>query len=310
MDAIIRRILRQIGSGDILEQLSALPRSDLHTLQLAMFKKESETITMGSLMRSQASNRFVAASSISPIAYHCLEVEMLEMAEASGITPVMLSPVAPLGSCSAFGCVDQNKVISATRGVEVLADASNVLALLLAKVRCNSDSKSPVTHLCATARVIRGQASSGKRHLPHFGLFTIVSGGKDSGDFACEAALIQKHFAYYRQFAINLLGHPLHVVLSPRSGYPQAFVERMAQMCRQALPAAKVAIGQGDHDNSYYQGLNFKLYLALEEERVELGDGGFVDWTARLMNNRKERCLISGVGIDRLMALRASKGSI
>jgi hypothetical protein len=30
-------------------------------------------------------------------------------------------------------------------------------------------------------------------------------------------------------------------------------------------------------------------------------DGGFTDWTARLLSNRKERLLTSGIGIDFLM---------
>ncbi|MFI0799771.1 hypothetical protein [Amycolatopsis lurida] len=34
------------------------------------------------------------------------------------------------------------------------------------------------------------------------------------------------------------------------------------------------------------------------------GDGGFVDWTQRLVGNRKERTLISGVGVDRLAMVR------
>jgi hypothetical protein len=33
---------------------------------------------------------------------------------------------------------------------------------------------------------------------------------------------------------------------------------------------------------------------------LEVGDGGDVDWTARLTSNSKERCVISGLGVDRL----------
>jgi hypothetical protein len=33
--------------------------------------------------------------------------------------------------------------------------------------------------------------------------------------------------------------------------------------------------------------------------------GGFVDWTAQLLGNRKERLLISGHGLDRLAILTA-----
>ena len=34
-----------------------------------------------------------------------------------------------------------------------------------------------------------------------------------------------------------------------------------------------------------------------------MADGGFVDWTATLLANRKERLLISGYGVDRLAGL-------
>jgi hypothetical protein len=33
-------------------------------------------------------------------------------------------------------------------------------------------------------------------------------------------------------------------------------------------------------------------------EGIELVDGGFVDWTQKLLGNKKERLLISGTGID------------
>lgn len=47
-------------------------------------------------------------------------------------------------------------------------------------------------------------------------------------------------------------------------------------------------------DNSYYQGINFKIVV----NNIELVDGGFVDWTQNLLGNKKERLLISGAGVD------------
>ena len=43
----------------------------------------------------------------------------------------------------------------------------------------------------------------------------------------------------------------------------------------------------------------FKVF----RDGVEIGDGGFVDWTQRLTGNRKERLLITGVGVDRFATL-------
>lgn len=55
----------------------------------------------------------------------------------------------------------------------------------------------------------------------------------------------------------------------------------------------------------YYTGLCFKLHAVVGgavvgDEHVELGDGGFVTWTQQLIGNRKERLLITGIGVDRL----------
>lgn len=40
---------------------------------------------------------------------------------------------------------------------------------------------------------------------------------------------------------------------------------------------------------------------AVDAEEREIGDGGFVDWTGKLTGNRKERLLISGFGVERLV---------
>ena len=36
---------------------------------------------------------------------------------------------------------------------------------------------------------------------------------------------------------------------------------------------------------------------------AEIGDGGFTNWTARMLANQKERLLISGYSVDRLAGL-------
>ena len=45
--------------------------------------------------------------------------------------------------------------------------------------------------------------------------------------------------------------------------------------------------------------------IAVGENREvdEIGDGGFTNWTAQLMANNKERCLISCIATERLAAI-------
>ncbi len=49
----------------------------------------------------------------------------------------------------------------------------------------------------------------------------------------------------------------------------------------------------------YYRGLCLRVSsIAADGRRYPIADGGFVDWTARLLADRKERTLSSGIGIE------------
>jgi hypothetical protein len=50
----------------------------------------------------------------------------------------------------------------------------------------------------------------------------------------------------------------------------------------------------------YYRGFRFQI-AAFD---MPLVDGGAVDWSSRLLGNAKERLLISGIGSERVCALR------
>ena len=55
---------------------------------------------------------------------------------------------------------------------------------------------------------------------------------------------------------------------------------------------------------SYYTSLCLKLCVVPRDgEEVEVGDGGLVDWTQQLLHSRKERCMTSGISIERLAML-------
>lgn len=55
---------------------------------------------------------------------------------------------------------------------------------------------------------------------------------------------------------------------------------------------------------NYYSDACFAVHAVRSDGwRVNLGDGGFTDWTAKLLADRKERLLISGLGSERLLSL-------
>jgi hypothetical protein len=80
--------------------------------------------------------------------------------------------------------------------------------------------------------------------------------------------------------------------------------DAVADAIRAALPGVDVL--DDPHRESgrhYYRGFCFKLYHVDVGRRLEIGDGGFVHWTQAMLADRKERLLISGIGVERLALL-------
>jgi hypothetical protein len=283
----LTRITRRIGGASTLAALSELPGADLTTLLLEVFRQRAARLTAADLLRRYRTDRFVAPA-VTP--FHQLRRAEDHAIEAlrPGFELLTLAPVTPLGTHSIVATVDQNKVISTVRGSEVAADPTNALALEAADRRAANPTE-PV-RLAAIQRVVRAQRFDGPGSFAHFSLFGAVTAGRDTGNLAFE-----------RQHAVE------HVHLTT-AGVPTAQVRLtvldprfavVADTVRDAFTESTVDVTD-DPDRKtgrgYYTGLCFKVFT----DGTELADGGFVDWTQALLGNRKERLMISGIGLDRL----------
>jgi len=305
MDAITDRILNQLGDTDLVNKMLSLPNSDFNSLLLRIFHEQAEKANPANIIKSFRSNRFSVPSEIDPVAYHLFESELLSIAQNTGIEAVLLSPAAPFASSSAFGCVDQNNVVSAVRGTEILPDPTNMLSIIIAaRLRHDTAGNVEPLHLCTTARVLRAQVFPNMNgYYSHFGVFSIVSSGKDRGSYACEKDLFGKQLSYYKKLLIEKYAAKLSVVLRKCHGYTDGdgFYNSMTELVKKELPDVPSSLESEYEDNNYYKGIHFKLYMEKEDQTIEIGDGGFVDWIQRMTNSKKERCLISGIGLDRLL---------
>ena len=307
MNEITKRILSEFGDMELIEKFLSLPNSDFNSLMLEIFQSRVSDKTPIGIVKEFQTNRFAVPSDLDPVAYHILETEFLTSAKEFDIKPVLLSPASPFASSSAFGCVNQNNVVSAVRGTEILSDPTNMLAIIIADKLKNkkTDNTVPI-HFCTTARVLRAQIFPNTgRHFSHFGIFCIVSSGKDTGSYGCECALFQKQLMFYKKFLIDKYDAKLSIVLRKRLGYPDAdgFLDKMAELVKNEFPDVPLSFDLNHTDNNYYKGINYTMYMERDNNKIEIGDGGFVDWMQKKTNNKKERCLISGIGIDRLLLL-------
>jgi len=126
-DRIIQKIIEKTGVDDLLHILGEkLTPQDWQSLLLAISAKRTNPIKAAQLLKAYENNRFVQPlKGISPSQLQRFLTECDHLLPAS-FESIILSPIAPLGSCSSLATVHQNKVLSASRNVEVVADATNV----------------------------------------------------------------------------------------------------------------------------------------------------------------------------------------
>jgi hypothetical protein len=208
---------------------------------------------------------------------------------------IELSPVAPLGACAVMGHASQNKVLSALRGTEVVADPTNVMALESAR-RLRRDPAA-VVRLATSHRCVRAQPIPPGRGLTsNFRIFCLASAGMERQDHAFVVEAIAEQIR-------NML-HALDQLEQHGFAFPGRRVTVLTRDDKVALGdrvtelLEGVAVERDRLEHPYYnQGLRFQI-AARSREGIELPlvDGGAFDWVAKLTSNRRAVFVASGLG--------------
>jgi hypothetical protein len=308
--AVSRRVWRQLADDPRAALEHGLSPADLQAALLDVSRSRAAAVTPARLTQRWRQDRFVRPDTCDPRAVWQLEARLWELLpdEFAGVD---LSPVAPLGTSSAVGPVSQDRVITTTRGTEVVSDPTNVLALEAAARRQRPGAPAAVS-LAACHRVLRGQPFDQPGLFQHFRLFALVSSARDQGSGRTEAAMLTAHLRFWTRALAELLPGRRTAVRYTVFDFPP-LRERMRDTVLPALhplpPGVAVDEDAGrDRARGYYQRGALRIDADADGGWHEVGDGGFTDWTAQLLNDAKERCLISCISTERLAALAASPG--
>jgi hypothetical protein len=288
------------------EALTALSDSDLRSWLLSVARRRARRTTPADVIRRWAQDRFVRPAQIDPRACIQTEARLWELLP-DHVQGVELSPVVPLGTSSALGPVGQDKVMTTMRLVEVVSDSTNALAVEAA-VRRRGQPRAEDVHLAASQRQLRAQMF-GAGLSAHFRLFALVSSARDQGSAQTEARLLLGHLQYWRSVLATLVPQATpQVEVSVFDGL--ALHERvhdrvLPNLSHQQLPVTVPVVADNTrrHGRGYYTSGALRLVARENDRDVELGDGGFTDWTAKLLGDAKERCLVSCISVDRLSQL-------
>jgi hypothetical protein len=299
----LRRIEERLGP-DAIEDIARLPGADVTTVMLEIARRRAEALDPPGVLRRYQTDRFVRPGAIDPDVIRGIETTLFAALPA-GFGSVVLSPVAPLGAHLLAG-VDQSRVVSTVRSNEVAADPTNGLALEAAIRRREllrvHPRSSEAVRLAASQRVLRAQRFEGEGVFAHFQLFGLITAGRDTGDLGFERDAFVEHVGFAADAIRRVTGSAVIVELTDLTGGEMA---PLADLVRETLPDVAVE-DRPDRPGGrvYYDRMCFKAYASAATDRFEIADGGLVDWTQQLVQSRKERLMISGLGVERLaMAL-------
>jgi hypothetical protein len=313
MTSPIDRILTQLGDPDLVDALADLSGADFTSLMLEVMRRRAATVAPAHVLERYAHDRFSTLPTMS--------FDALRRAEDAAVKSLpercrmlALAPLVPFGTHHTTAAVDQNRIVSTTRGQEVAADPTNALALEAAKLRVEAlhdDPKSTLpVMLAATQRVVRAQHVTGPARFAHFSLFGLVTAGRDTGSHGFECAAVAEQVAFHARCLASCGVERTRIELSDFADGAFASVLSAARVALAGMPGVDVVdVPERTRARGYYIGMAFRIDATAHGETFEIADGGFVDWTQKLVGSAKERCLVSGLGLDRLAMLHGvSKG--
>jgi len=308
---IVESITKKIKTPDLIELLTdQLTFSELQSLLLKTIELKVKTRSLNDLLKDYQSGRFVKPSDVNPLIHRKLELAIFSLLP-DNFEIIDLSPLAPLGTSSLLTTVHQNNVISTIRNTEVAADTTNILALECAVRRKDlykADPKSfEKTKLCSGQRLTRAQSFEGEYFSAHFCVVALCTAGRDEGNTKFEIESLNEHIGFYIKIFDQLIDRKeiknICVKFFNYEGYDNSGMQKKIQSHFDSRKDIYFRTEENsEFGKGYYSRLRFAISVINQNnQEFDYVDGGFVDWTSRLLNSKKERLLTSGVGTDYIL---------
>jgi hypothetical protein len=284
-----------------------LSNSELQSLLIEVYRSRALGRRPSRVLEDFRNSRFTRPSEIPQVIFNRFDTLAFSMLPGKWHS-VELSPVTPLGTCTSLSNLSQNRMLSTIRNSEVVADSTSSLALEAAVLRkecLQADARSTQTiNCCSSHRLLRAQSFQEDKFSAHFRVFSLVSAGRDTGNFSFELSHLEKHIRFYLELCRLLkILEMAEVHVSDFSGSfdPVRLDDTMDKLERSFPGAGFEKVPDRTEARNYYAPLAFRIrFTDPEGSTWDLVDGGFNNWTQLLLSNRKERILSSAIGSELL----------
>jgi len=254
MEDALERVLARIGGIGTVERLASLSGSDFTSVMLEVARRRAARETPASVLRRYERDRFVRPGHSSVRAVRRAEDALLGCLP-DDVEVVLLAPLVPLGAHSALGPVSQHKVVTTIRACEVAADPTNALALEAAARRARARETTAPVRLAALQQVVRAQQFPDGSY-PHFGLFGLVTAGRDTGSLRFERSALAGQLRIAIRGVTAAGAERVQVALTPLSDAGERIIAAVTEDLDPG--AAEVVTDRGrEADRGYYRDLCF-----------------------------------------------------
>ncbi len=308
---IIQNINKRSGISNLSNILvEKIKLSELKSLLMDVYRQKMSALNVTEVFRDYKNNRFVKPSSVNLKEFLSFDLKAFSFLPPAFKT-IALSPLAPLGSCSVLAGVPQNNIVTTTRNTELMADATNVLAMECAARReklLKADSKSTeCIKLCTSQRHTRTQSVENKNFTAHFTIMALCSAGRDEGNLIFEKESLQEHISFYFNVFENIAdAHWIRKISVNLYDYGEPGNDDITDVIEKLLKDEEkgevIIYKNSELGKHYYSRMRFSIFVTNEKNETHMHvDGGFTNWTAKLLKNNKERILTSGMGTEYML---------
>ena len=315
-DVSAKILEKKKGSSLVKTLTDGFSFSELQSILLDVYHRKLALLSPADVLRDYRLNRFVQVSSVGPEKFLRFDQTAFSLLPQDFET-LELPPLGPLGMCSVLAPVHQNNVVSTLRHSEVLADATNYLALEAAVRRKNclssqTDAGSQIK-LAASHRVVRAQRFEFKGYTAHFKIFSLCTAGRGEEDLAFETRNLREHVLYYFALIDRIvdLGRVEKTTLKvfDLDGKDNSIFHQMLDEIVRSRGNTSLNIERdSSFGQNYYIRLRFMINIVHRDGlSLDYIDGGFTDWTMKLLSDKKERLLTSGAGSELLIKMLGLK---
>jgi hypothetical protein len=286
-------IIDALGDEAFERLATDLSGSELWSVLMEVVRERARARTPLAVLDQYRRDAFVRPALVDQRTSVGIDAELL--AAAAEFDAIELSPIAPLGTCSAIALTDQHRVLSALRGTEVVSDPTNVLALECAERLARAPQAT--VRLATSQRVVRAQqVPKQPGFTQHFRIFVLATGGREIADHGfLVAAMVEQTRTMLK--ALDRLERR-GCAFGRRRVDILATAECSHVGDRVAAALGEVATVRKTLEHPYYSGGLRCMTWVTDSEGVEIPliDGGAFDWLGRLSANRRNVFVATGMG--------------